>query len=196
MGFFDKAPSEIEVTTDFLKVLASKTIKLDDKTRQRIGPIILATVGQFLNYEDLKASEIQNSYSMFQIISGTAGMDMDTTYIQYTSTSPKDDLDEIGSLISDAIPIEIPIVFVGPLRHTMVNYLVRDIQGEVERDKHKKEWFIGSDYEILINLIIDVVNEINLLCLTGTFRQHKYIVATLADFTQIFMYILDYHANS
>ena len=141
MGFFNKAPSELEVTTDFLKVLASKTIKLDDKTRQRVGPIILATVGQFLNSKDLKASEMQNSYSMFQIISGTVGINMDTTHDHYTATSLEDDLDEIGSLISDGIPIEVPMILIGPLHYMMRNYLFRDIQDDVERDKNITKFF-------------------------------------------------------
>ena len=196
MGFFSKAPTELEVTTNFLKVLAGKTIQLDDATRNRVGPIILASVGQFLNYENLKATDIQNSYSMFQIISGTSGMTMSTSFSQYSASSVEPDLDEIGSLILDGIPFEIPVVVIGPLRYMMVEYLTRSGLDEVARDNLKKDWFFGSDYEVLIDLIIAVVDEINSLCLSGSFKQPKYEVATLADFIQIFIYSLDFHAKA
>ena len=196
MGFFSKAPTELEVTTNFLKVLAGKTIQLDDATRNRVGPIILASVGQFLNYENLKATDIQNSYSMFQIISGTSGMTMSTSFSQYSASSVEPDLDEIGSLILDGIPFEIPVVVIGPLRYMMVEYLTRSSLDEVARDNLKKDWFFGSDYEVLIDLIIAVVDEINSLCLSGSFKQPKYEVATLADFIQIFIYSLDFHAKA
>ena len=143
MGLFSRGPSLGESFSYAIQAFGTGVPKLDEDTRNRIAPTALSAVKGYIDNQSFSAQEKSSALTMFQILSGTVGVQPAPQINTYGQAR------EVSEIIESTLPFNMPIVVMGPIRMVIEEYITGKSLGEIDFEEFDK-----SDARQLVHALI------------------------------------------
>jgi len=176
MGIFSKRVSIAESDGYAIQALGMGILKLDEDVRKRIGPVMVAAVQKHLkNQNSYLDAFSQDTLKMFQIISGTVGVEPTDEIDTYGSEA-----DAVRDIIESTLPINIPMAVIPVIRMTIEEFLTGKKLTEINLEK-----FDDHDSRKVVNALMEAVRIVNERCVTDPRNHPSNEVLCLAYLTVV-----------
>lgn len=153
MGLFSKGPTLEESFGYAIQAFGTGILKLDEEVRVRVGPVALSAVKGFIENQSFSSQEKNSALTMFQIVSGTVGVNPTTQLNTYGQAR------EISEMIESTLPFNIPMVVMAPIRMVIEEYITGQSMNEIDFEKFDK-----SDARQLVHALMTAMEIVNTRC--------------------------------
>jgi hypothetical protein len=172
MGLFSKSPTVKESNINVISTFASGIIKINDDQRHRMAPFVNRILTDYLSSLDLTENERKEVITMFQILAGTVGIEPSDS-IRFIDS-------DISQFIAEALPFEMPMIIMGPIRMTIEEFVTGKEMKDIDYES-----FDLTDSRALINNLMDSIKVINERCLKNPKKHTKNEVYAIAKIAEI-----------
>jgi len=154
MGLFSRGPSIAESFSYAIQAFGMGLLKLDESVRKRISPVALGAVSRYIGNQSFAEGEKKSIFKMFQIISGTVGVEPSSQLDTYGQAR------EISEIIQKSLPFNMPVVVMGPIRMVIEEYITDKSTSEIDYEEFDK-----SDAREIVNALMNAVEIVNTRCI-------------------------------
>jgi len=179
MGLFSRGPSIVESLGYAVQAFGTGVLKLDDDVRNRVAPISVAAAQTYLAKQSLSEEKKNSTITMFNIVSGTVGVNASTQLNAYGQA------DEVREIIESTLPFNMPMVVMGPIRMVIEEYVTGQNMSEINYEKFDK-----SDARQLVNALMTAIEIVNTRCVQEPRKHSQNEVLCLAYFASVIAFYI------
>jgi hypothetical protein len=169
MGIFSRGSSFSESLNYAVQAFGIGVLNLDQDVRSRVAPVSLGAIKTFLGNQSFTEEEKNAIYKMFQIISGTVGVNASS------QLNTRAQAGEVIEIIESSLPFNMPIVVLGPIRMVIEEYVNGKSMDEINYEEFDK-----SDARKLVNALMGAIEIVNTRCIQEPKKHTKNEVLCLA----------------
>jgi hypothetical protein len=137
-------------------------LELEESVRKRVTPVALGAVSGYIGNQSFEEQEKKSVLTMFQIISGTVGVEPTPQLDTYGQGQ------EIRDIFERTLPFNMPIVVLGSIRMVIEEYITNKSMSEIDYDEFDK-----SDAREIVNALMNAVEIVNTRCIQEPKNIHK-----------------------
>jgi hypothetical protein len=154
VGLFSKGPTLAESFGYAIQAFGSGILKLDEDVRARVSPVAVSAVKGYIANQSFSVQEKNSALTMFQIISGTVGVNPTPQLNTFGQAQ------EVSEMIETTLPFNIPMVIMAPIRMVIEEYITGQSMSEINYEKFDK-----SDARQLVHALMTAIEIVNTRCI-------------------------------